>query len=101
MRGIIRVGDRHTHGGRVESGAEISTVMGRAAARFGNACSCPIHGACTIAAGDAAFIVEGEAAAFDGHETSCGATLMSSIPTHRAALNVALACVPAAMRASV
>ena len=51
MRGIIRVGDVHTHGGRVESGAAISKVMGRAVARFGDTCSCPIHGACTIAAG--------------------------------------------------
>ncbi|MCR4469711.1 PAAR domain-containing protein [Burkholderia sp. SCN-KJ] len=80
MRGIIRVGDSHTHGGRVESGAEISKVMGRAVARFGDTCSCPIHGTCTIAAGDAAFNVEGRAAAFDGHKTSCGATLISSIP---------------------
>lgn len=81
MRGIIRVGDSHTHGGRVEAGAEISKVMGRAVARFGDACSCPIHGACTIAAGDPAFNIEGHAAAFDGHETSCGATLISSVPT--------------------
>ncbi|KAB0643224.1 PAAR domain-containing protein [Burkholderia latens] len=81
MQGIIRVGDRHTHGGRVDSGAEFSKVMGRAVARFGDACSCPIHGACTIAAGDAAFNIEGQAAAFDGHVTSCGATLISSVPT--------------------
>ncbi|RQR21855.1 PAAR domain-containing protein [Burkholderia sp. Bp9143] len=79
MRGIIRVGDGHTHGGRVESGAEISKVMGRAVARFGDACSCPIHGDCTIAAGDVAFHVEGQAAAFDGHETSCGARLIASV----------------------
>ncbi|MBR7964637.1 PAAR domain-containing protein [Burkholderia vietnamiensis] len=81
MRGIIRVGDRHTHGGRVESGAELSKVMGRAVARVGDRCSCPIHGTCTVVAGDAAFNVEGQAAAFDGHETSCGATLISSLPT--------------------
>ncbi|MBR8128872.1 PAAR domain-containing protein [Burkholderia ambifaria] len=81
MRGIIRVGDMHTHGGRVESGAGISKVMGRAVARIGDACSCPIHGACAIAAGDPAFNVEGQAAAFDGHETTCGANLISSLPS--------------------
>ncbi|RQZ06869.1 PAAR domain-containing protein [Burkholderia sp. Bp9031] len=81
MRGIIRVGDKHTHGGRVESGAATSTVMGRAVARIGDVCSCPVHGTCTIAKGDASFNVEGQAAAFDGHETSCGALLISSLPT--------------------
>ncbi|WP_175691741.1 PAAR domain-containing protein [Burkholderia anthina] len=79
MRGIIRAGDLHTHGGRVESGAETSKVMGHAVARVGDPCSCPIHGACTIDEGDAAFTVEGKAAAFDGHKTSCGATLIASL----------------------
>ncbi|WP_174975077.1 PAAR domain-containing protein [Burkholderia contaminans] len=81
MRGIIRVEDTHTHGGRVESGARKSTVMGRAVARSGDPCSCPIHGACTIAEGDTTFKVEGRDAAFDGHKTSCGATLISSLHT--------------------
>ncbi|WP_175857274.1 PAAR domain-containing protein [Burkholderia anthina] len=80
MRGIIRVDDMHTHGGRVESGAATSKVMGRAVARIGDVCWCPIHGTCTIAEGDPEFDVEGRAAAFDGHETSCGAALMSSLP---------------------
>ncbi|WP_174999645.1 PAAR domain-containing protein [Burkholderia lata] len=81
MRGIVRVGDVHTHGGRVESGAGTSKVMGRSVARIGDACSCPIHGTCTIAEGDTAFNVEGRDAAFDGHKTSCGATLISSLHT--------------------
>lgn len=79
MRGIIRVEDTHTHGGWVESGARTSTVMGRAVARIGDACSCPIHGACEIAEGDPSFDIEGRAAAFDGHKTSCGAELISSL----------------------
>ncbi|NTX25970.1 PAAR domain-containing protein [Burkholderia pyrrocinia] len=81
MRGIVRVGDVHTHGGRVESGAGRSKVMGRAVARIGDACSCPIHGAGVIAEGDVAFDVEGRAVAFDGHKTSCGAALISSLQT--------------------
>ncbi|API76492.1 MULTISPECIES: PAAR domain-containing protein [Ralstonia solanacearum species complex] len=82
MRGIIRVGDATSHGGRVESGAPASTVMGRAVARKGDRCSCPVQGHqdCTIAEGDAAFIVAGQPAAFDGHTTTCGAVLISSAP---------------------
>ncbi|MEK6351535.1 MAG: PAAR domain-containing protein [Burkholderia cenocepacia] len=71
----------HTHGGRVESGAGTSKVMGRAVARIGDTCSCPIHGVCVIVEGDPEFKVEGQAAAFDGHKTSCGAELISSLPT--------------------
>ncbi|UXU89984.1 PAAR domain-containing protein [Burkholderia sp. S-53] len=81
MRGIVRVGDMHTHGGRVESGAVRSKVMGRAVARIGDACSCPIHGPGVIAEGDMTFDVEGRDAAFDGHKTSCGAELISSLQT--------------------
>ncbi|MCL1620868.1 PAAR domain-containing protein [Ralstonia pseudosolanacearum] len=82
MRGIIRVGDLTSHGGRVETGAPASSVMGRAVARKGDHCSCPVpgHQDCTIAEGDAAFIVAGQPAAFDGHKTSCGAVLISSVP---------------------
>lgn len=79
MRGIIRVGDRHSHGGRVESGAPHSEVMDRAVARQGDRCSCPMHGECVIAEGDPDFIVDGAEVAFEGHKTSCGATLISSV----------------------
>ncbi|MDR8032065.1 PAAR domain-containing protein [Burkholderia cenocepacia] len=81
MRGIIRVGDVHSHGGRVESGAANSEVMGRAVARIGDRCICPIHGECVIVEGDLDFEVEGSFASFDGHKTSCGAVLISSMPT--------------------
>ncbi len=81
MRGIIRVGDTHSHGGRVESGAPNSEVMGRAVARIRDRCSCPIHGEGVIVEGDPDFEVEGSFASFDGHKTSCGAVLISSVPT--------------------
>ncbi|MDO3515043.1 PAAR domain-containing protein [Ralstonia pseudosolanacearum] len=57
-------------------------TMGRAVARKGDRCSCPVQGHqdCTIAEGDAAFIVAGQPAAFDGHTTTCGAVLISSAP---------------------
>nr|WP_310138816.1 PAAR domain-containing protein [Burkholderia ambifaria] len=80
MRGIVRVGDVHSHGGRVESAAPNSEVMGRAVARIGDRCTCPIHGECVIVEGDADFEVDGGFASFDGHKTSCGASLISSVP---------------------
>ncbi|WP_323119485.1 PAAR domain-containing protein [Burkholderia alba] len=81
MRGMIRVGDLHSHGGRVESGAPHSEVMDRAVARKGDRCSCPMHGECVIVEGAPHFSVDGADAAFQGHKTSCGATLISSLPT--------------------
>ncbi|WP_321838962.1 PAAR domain-containing protein [Paraburkholderia bannensis] len=81
MRGIVRVGDATSHGGRVETGSAAGEVMGRAVARLGDRCICPIQGHqnCVIVEGDSAFIVDGRPAAFDGHKTSCGATLISSL----------------------
>ncbi|MGF6240622.1 putative Zn-binding protein involved in type VI secretion [Paraburkholderia sp. GAS38] len=81
MRGIIRKGDRHSHGGRVETGAPNSEVMGRPVARKGDRCTCPIHGECQIVEGDTNVDVDGQPASFDGHKTSCGATLISSLPS--------------------
>ena len=81
MRGIIRVGDATSHGGQVVAGSSVSEVMGRPVARLGDTCICPIAGpqACFIAEGDPQVIVDGKPAAFDGHKTSCGATLISSL----------------------
>lgn len=83
MKGIIRVGDATSHGGKVITGADASKVMDRPVARQGDQCICPIEGHqnCVIAEGDSAFIVDGKPAAFDGHKTSCGATLISSVPS--------------------
>ncbi|KVT66843.1 hypothetical protein WK56_28750 [Burkholderia ubonensis] len=81
MRGIIRVGDATSHGGKVTTGSAMSKVMDRLVARLGDQCICPMdgHQNCVIAEGDSAFIVDGKPAAFDGHKTSCGATLISSL----------------------
>lgn len=81
MRGVIRVGDRHSHGGTVETGAPNSKVMGRAVARIGDRCICPEHGEVVIAEGDANLKVDGANTALDGHKTSCGAVLFSSLTT--------------------
>jgi len=85
MRGVIRVGDVHSHGGRVQTGASSSEVMGQAVARKGDRCTCPLHGEVVIAEGDEEFQVDGAAAAFEGHKTSCGAVLISGLPSSRRA----------------
>ncbi|QBR01029.1 PAAR domain-containing protein [Paraburkholderia pallida] len=81
MRGVIRVGDSTSHGGKVTTGRENSTVMGREVACVGDECTCPIdgHDHCVIIEGDKNVQIEGRAVAFDGHKTSCGATLISSV----------------------
>ncbi len=83
MRGVIRIGDATSHGGEVLTGADGSEVMGHAVARVGDRCECPVNGHdnVVITEGDAHFIVDGKAVAFDGHKTSCGASLISSVST--------------------
>ena len=81
MRKIIRLGDRTTHGGRVVScKAEHFKVNGRPAACVGDKCLCPMpgHGTCTIIEGDSRHTIDGRPVAYEGHKTSCGATLLAS-----------------------
>lgn len=82
MPNVIRLGDVTSHGGKVESvSATHFTVDGIAVARVGDLCSCPIkgHDKCTIAEGDPTHVIDGIAVAYDGHKTTCGATLAASI----------------------
>ncbi|EKS9915566.1 MULTISPECIES: PAAR domain-containing protein [Burkholderia] len=82
MRGVIRVGDSTDHGCQVKTGSERSVVMGRSVARVGDRCTCQVGlGECEILEGDKGIQIDGRAVAFDGHRTSCGAALISSIPT--------------------
>jgi uncharacterized Zn-binding protein involved in type VI secretion len=81
MRGVIRLGDPTTHGGAVTSASGRSTVMGKPVARVGDSVSCPHHRDCVIKEGDSNVLVDGIAVAFDGHEVSCGARLISTVPT--------------------
>lgn len=81
LRGVIRIGDSTSHGGKVVTGRDPSIVMGRAVACVGDRCTCPEsgHGDCMIIEGDDKIQIDGRAVAFDGHKTSCGATLISSV----------------------
>ncbi len=82
MRGVIRLNDPTSHGGRVVAAAPKTRVMGVAVARKGDRCVCPQpgHTACVIVEGDPKVKIDGVPVAFDGHKTSCGATLMTTMP---------------------
>lgn len=82
MRGVIRLNDPTTHGGKVVAAASNTTVMGVAVARKGDRCACPIQGhqVCVIAEGDPKVTIDGVPVAFEGHATSCGAKLLSTVP---------------------
>lgn len=82
MRNVIRLGDPTSHGGKVISvAASHFTVERIAVACVGDSCSCPIpgHGICKIVEGDPGHTVDGQAVAYDGHKTSCGAELKATI----------------------
>lgn len=83
MKGIIRLGDATSHGGKVVTASGTALVHGIAVARKGDACVCPLngHSPCVIAEGDQAVMIAGIPVAFEGHKTSCGATLISSAPS--------------------
>ena len=83
MRGVIRLNDPTSHGGKVTSAAPKSKVMGVAVARKGDQVSCPHrgHSGCVIAEGDPKVLIDGIAVAFEGHKTTCGAVLIATMPT--------------------
>lgn len=83
MKGVIRLDDPTTHGGKVVSAGGRTTVLGKTIARVGDRCTCPIrgHSVCVIVEGHPTITLDGIAVAFEGHKTSCGATLISTTAT--------------------
>ena len=81
MRKIIRLDDATSHGGKVAGVAATHfTVGGTPVARVGDKTSCPIHGPGSIIEGEARHTIDGVRAAYEGHKTSCGATLLPADP---------------------
>jgi uncharacterized Zn-binding protein involved in type VI secretion len=82
MRGVICLNDPTSHGGKVVSAAPRSKVMGLPVACKGDRCICPIQGHrdCVIAEGDPDVLIDGIPVAFEGHKTTCGAVLISTMP---------------------
>ena len=83
MKRVIRLGDPHTHGGRVITAAANTEINGKRVARRGDKAVCPKkgHGVVTIVDGDPSWYVEGQAVALEGHKCSCGCSLISTLPT--------------------
>lgn len=83
MKNVIRLGDPTSHGGKVIAASGTALVHGIAVARKGDPCICPVkgHTLCVIIEGDPMVLLGGIPVAFQGHKTSCGATLISSAPT--------------------
>lgn len=78
---VIRLGDPTTHGGVVVSAASDTVAWGKQVARMGDHITCPIpgHGGCVIVEGDPTWTIDGRPVALEGHLTSCGAALISTL----------------------
>jgi uncharacterized Zn-binding protein involved in type VI secretion len=82
MPNVVRLRDPTSHGGSVAHvSATHFTVAGVAVARVGDKCMCPVHGPGTIVDGDPNHTIDGIRVAYEGHKTSCGATLISTLTT--------------------
>lgn len=81
MRKVIRLGDSTSHGGTVVTAAPHDTAFGLGVARKGDRCTCPHkgHEPCAIVEGDETDLIDGVPVALEGHRTSCGAVLISTL----------------------
>ena len=79
-RGVIRIGDKTTHGGEVTSAAHDFTVLGKQVALEDDSTFCPrCKGTFSIHPGDDTHKHHGKRVAYDQDVTACGAKLISSI----------------------
>lgn len=79
-KGVIRLGDTTSHGGKVLTASEDLFSHGRPVALNGNNTFCPqCKGMFPIQAMNPERAHKGQPVAFDGDKTACGATLISSI----------------------
>jgi uncharacterized Zn-binding protein involved in type VI secretion len=80
MPGIIRVGDSHTGGGKVESGSQHRNFMGKAIARLHDLVTCPKHGDNRIGTATSGAFDDGIEVAQHNDLCECGCRLISSLP---------------------
>jgi uncharacterized Zn-binding protein involved in type VI secretion len=79
-RGVIRLGDKTTHGGDVTSAATDFTVLGKPVAVEGDSTYCPkCKGHFPIQPSGSSRKHHGKQVAYDQDLTACGAKLISSI----------------------
>lgn len=80
-RGVIRLGDKTSHGGQVISASSGTVVMGKAAALADDMTACPqCKGVFPIKPDGSGARHEGKAYAYSDDTTACGAKLISSLP---------------------
>ncbi|MTD29392.1 PAAR domain-containing protein [Erwinia sorbitola] len=81
MKGIVRIGDKTTGGGQVQSGSEKMILQGVGVARINDLVICPLvgHSPSYIAEGHPTMKDNGIPVAFHGYKCSCGCTLISSL----------------------
>lgn len=79
-KGVIRLGDATSHGGKVTSACSDFEALGKPIALNGDMTSCPqCKGSFPIQVASSDRKHHGKAVAYDGDKTACGATLISSI----------------------
>jgi uncharacterized Zn-binding protein involved in type VI secretion len=79
-RGTIRLGDKTSHGGKVISATSDFKVFGKPVAVDGDMTFCPqCRGTFPIKTSHSERTHNGKEVAYDGHQTGCGAKLISSI----------------------
>jgi len=79
-RGIIRLGDSTTHGGKVLSASTDFKVYGKPVAVEGDTVSCPqCKGVFPIQPEQGDRKHNGKLVAYDGDKAACGAKLISSV----------------------
>lgn len=79
-RGVIRLGDKTSHGGTVIGASSGTTVMGLPAALAEDMTQCPMcKGTFAIKPDGAGAKHEGKAYAYNNDVTACGASLITSL----------------------
>ena len=79
-KGVIRLGDQTSHGGRVVSANSGTVVLGKPAALAGDMTVCPqCKGSFPIQPGGSGNVHAGKEYAYDGDAAACGAKLISSV----------------------
>lgn len=79
-RGVVRLGDKTSHGGEVITASDNFKVMGIAVALEGDMTTCPkCKGQFPITPVNSTRKHHGKAVAYHDDPTACGATLISSL----------------------
>ncbi len=74
---IAMLGDLTSHGGRIITASTTRKVEGNFVARFGDICTCPIHGITMITTITQVMpVTDSRLTAHDGAKTACGATIL-------------------------